>query len=71
MAKLIVEEGGKRRRFRLNPGKLTIGSGEEATLHLTSQGVARIHAVLVFKDGVVTIEPEAGVAPLKVGGKSH
>ncbi|HJM58633.1 MAG: hypothetical protein CMJ98_01005 [Planctomycetes bacterium] len=71
MAKLIVEEGGKRRRFRLNPGKLTIGSGEEATLHLTSQGVARIHAVLVFKDGAVTIEPEAGVAPLKVGGKSH
>jgi len=71
MAKLIVEEGGKRRRFRLNPGKLTIGSGEEATLRLTSEGVARIHATLIFKDGVVTIEPEAGVAPVKMGGKSH
>ncbi len=71
MAKLIVEEGGKRRRFRLNPGKLTIGSGEEATLRLTSEGVARIHAVLIFKDGVVTLEPEAGVAPIMVGGKSH
>jgi hypothetical protein len=71
MAKLIVEEGGKRRRFRLNPGKLTIGSGEEATLRLTSDGVARIHAALIFKDGIVTIEPEAGVAPIKVGGKSH
>ena len=71
MAKLIVEEGGKRRRFRLNPGKLTIGSGEEATLRLESEGVARIHAVLIFKDGVVTLEPEAGVAPIKVAGKSH
>jgi hypothetical protein len=71
MAKLIVEEGGKRRSFRLNPGRLTIGSGEEATLRLTSEGVARIHAVLTFEDGVVTLEPEAGVAPIKVGGKSH
>ncbi|GEM_PF-1137815 len=71
MAILIVEEGGKRRRFRLNPGKLTLGSGEEATLRLTSEGVARIHAVLVCEDGVVTLQPEAGVAPIKVGGRSQ
>ena len=32
MARLILEEGGERRAFRVNQGKLTIGSSEACTL---------------------------------------
>ena len=70
MAKLILEEGGKRRRFRLNEGRMTIGSGDAATLTLTGDGVAEVHAELVFKDGEAVLVPRPGVAPLKVGGRA-
>ena len=44
MARLILEEDGQTRRFRLNEGKLTIGSGEAATLRCHSADVAEVHA---------------------------
>ena len=50
MARLIVEEGGKARRFKLNPGTLTIGSGESATLTLESSELAEVHAELEFDE---------------------
>ena len=32
MARLILQEGEQTRRFKLNNGKLSIGSGAEATI---------------------------------------
>ena len=69
MAKLILEEGGKRRRFRLNEGKLTIGSGEAATLTLESDDVAEVHAELEFRNGQATLTPRKGVAPMSMQGR--
>ncbi len=71
MTRLIVEEGGKRRRFRLNPGKLSIGSGEQAALRLSSEDVAAVHAVLEFDGEQATLHLEAGVAPVQMGGRSR
>ena len=69
MSRLIVEDGGKRRRFRLNPGRLTIGSSEQATLTLAAQDVAEIHAELELAEGRVVLRPRPGVAPVTAGGK--
>lgn len=68
MTRLIVEEGGKRRGFKVGEGKLSIGSGSAATLKLTSAGVAEVHAELEVKDGRAVLRPMPGVLPPKVGG---
>lgn len=70
MARLILDENGAKRRFKLNPGKLTIGSGAAATLKLTSPDVAELHAELVFEAGVARLRPRPGVVPPTVGGKA-
>ena len=46
MVRLIVEEQGARRAFRLGNGVLLIGSGPEARLVLRSAGVAEAHGWL-------------------------
>lgn len=69
MARLTLDENGAKRRFKLNPGKLTIGSGDAATLKLTSPNVAELHAELVFEAGVARLRPRPGVLPPTLGGK--
>jgi hypothetical protein len=70
MARLTLDENGATRRFKLNPGKLTIGSGDAATLRLTSANVAELHAELVFEAGVARLRPRPGVVPPSLGGKA-
>jgi hypothetical protein len=70
MARLILDDGGKRRAFKLNPGRMTIGSGEGATLRLESPDVAETHAELQVKeDGSVTLVPRPGVMPPTLLGR--
>ncbi|MEZ6018077.1 MAG: FHA domain-containing protein [Planctomycetota bacterium] len=70
MARLTLDENGAKRRFKLNPGKLTIGSGDAATLRLASPNVAELHAELVFEAGVARLRPRPGVLPPTLGGKA-
>lgn len=69
MVKLIVEEGGKRRAFRMGQGVLTVGSGAEARLKLASTEVAEIHFELELGEGGVTLRARPGVVPPRVGGQ--
>jgi hypothetical protein len=68
MTKLIVEEGGARRAFRMGKGVLTVGSGAAARLRLASPGVAEVHFELELSEEGVRLRPRPGVAPLSVGG---
>jgi len=69
MTRLIVEEGGQRRAFRLGEGVLTLGSGAEAKLRLKSTDVAEIHAEIEVRGDVVRLRPRPGVLPPTVGGQ--
>jgi hypothetical protein len=68
MTRLVVEEGGERRAFKVGEGRLTIGSGAAAKLRLQSTDVASIHAELEVRAGVATLHVRPGVVPVKVGG---
>jgi len=68
MPKLIVEEGGKKRQFRLGPGILTVGSGAEARLKLTSSEVAEVHLELDVQPDGVKLRPRPGVVAPKLVG---
>ena len=69
MTRLIVEDGGRRRAFRLGDGKLTVGSSEKAKLRLASDGVADIHVELEVTEGVITLVCKPGVLPPKLAGR--
>lgn len=60
MARLIVRDGDRRKAYRIQKGRLTIGSGEEARLRLESEGVAETHAVLEVRDGRARLVPHPG-----------
>lgn len=68
MVKLIVEEGGKRRAFRMGKGVLTVGSGAEARLKLASTEVAEVHFELELGEGGVKLRARPGVVPPKLAG---
>ena len=68
MTKLVLEEGGKRREFRLGAGLLTVGSGEGARLRLESSQVADVHLEIDIREDGVTVRPRPGVLPPKVSG---
>jgi hypothetical protein len=68
MARLIVEEGGKRRAFKVGTGHLTVGSGAEARLKLASTDVAEIHFELDVKGEDVVLRTRPGVLPPQVDG---
>ncbi len=68
MAKLIVEEGGARRVFRMGKGVLTVGSGAEARLRLSSPDVAEIHFELERSEQAIKLRPRPGVVPPRIGG---
>jgi hypothetical protein len=69
MAKLIVEEGGGRRAFRMGKGVLTVGSGADARLRLASGDVAEVHLELELAGDVVKLRPRPGVVPPRVDGQ--
>ncbi len=69
MARLILDEGGNLRAFKLNDGRMTLGSGESCTLKLVSEEVADVHAELRVEDGVVTLIPRQGVLPPQLLGQ--
>jgi len=60
MARLIVRDGERRKAYRIQKGRLTIGSGAEARLRLESEGVAEEHAVLEVRDGRARLVPHPG-----------
>ena len=66
--RLILEENGETRRFKLNQGTLTVGSGENCTLKVTSEDVADVHLELRVDGEDVVVIPRKGVGPVKVGG---
>ncbi len=68
MTRLIVDEGGARRAFKMGEGVLSIGTGAEARLKLTSPDVAALHATLELAGGVATLHIQPGVVPPTVGG---
>jgi hypothetical protein len=63
MVKLMVEEGGVQRAFRLGDGLLTVGSGESARLALASPGIAAVHCELEIAGEEVRVRPMPGVLP--------
>ena len=69
MARLIVEEGGQRRAFKVGDGVLSLGSGGEARLRLRSTDVAEVHAEISIEGGVATLRPRPGVVPPTLGGE--
>ena len=68
MTRLIVEEGGKRRAFRVGEGVLTIGTGQEAKLKVSSTDVAEIHAELSITGGRAVLRSRPGVVPPEIEG---
>jgi hypothetical protein len=69
MARLILEENGKKRAFNLRDGKLSIGSGDSCTLTLESADIAEVHAELELRGDVATLIPRPGVMPPMVNGR--
>ncbi|MHC4263004.1 MAG: FHA domain-containing protein [Planctomycetota bacterium] len=80
MPRLIVDDAGKRKAFRVTQGRLSVGSGADAKLALTASGVEEQHAnILVSPEGVrvqvlapVTVSGErveGGVIDLDFGAK--
>lgn len=66
--RLVVEEDGERRAFRLGKGVLVLGSGEEARLRLAAPGVAARHARLEVRGAEVELVLEPGAAPAAIDG---
>ena len=69
MARLILEEGGNTRRFKLSTGKLTFGSSDKATLTLTSDDVAAMHGQIEMGEDGAVLRIAKGVTAPKVGGR--
>lgn len=69
MARLIVEEGGRRRAFKVGNGILTLGTGAEARLKVTASDVAEIHVEVQIKNGQAYLRPRPGVMPPTLMGE--
>ena len=69
MARLVIEEGGKRRAFKVGDGILTIGTGAEARLKVSSPDVAEIHAEVQITGGKAVLRPRPGVMPPSIAGQ--
>ncbi len=69
MVRLVVEEAGERRAFKVGRGRITIGSGEGAKLKLTGPGIAEVHAELEVDGDEVRLIPRPGVLPPVVAGR--
>lgn len=65
-----MDEAGRRRAFRIDRGRVTIGSGAGAELRLTGAGLADVHAELEVRGDDVVLTPRPGVLPPSVGGRA-
>ncbi|MFT4539788.1 MAG: hypothetical protein ACI841_000224 [Planctomycetota bacterium] len=70
MARLIVDDGIKPRRFQLKNGKITIGSGQASKLRLEDSQLAELHAELEYNGEEATLRLSRGVRPADAAGKS-
>ncbi len=70
MAILILEEGDTRRRFRLNEGRITLGSAADCALCLTASDVAAQHLEIICDGADVRIKVASGVQPVKIAGRA-
>jgi len=70
MAKLIVDDAGARKAFRLPKGRLTVGSDEGNTLRLVSEGVAARHLEIATTDTSSVVRVPADGAPVQLGGRT-
>ncbi len=70
MTKLWLEEGGKRRVFRLGSGLLSVGSGAGAKLRVESGDVAEVHFELELGDRSARVLPRRGVLPPRIAGRA-
>ena len=64
MSKLIVDDAGNQRAFRLGEGRLTIGSGATDKLRLEAGGVEPAHLTLIVRGKSVSID---ATAPVELG----
>lgn len=70
MVRLILEENGQRRAFRVGAGVLTLGSGPDAKLQLASDGVAALHAELEVVGDHAQLRLLPGVAAPTLDGET-
>jgi hypothetical protein len=69
MTRLIVDDGGQRRAFKIQDGRLTVGSGPDASLRLAGGDVADLHLDLEVEGGRVKVRARPGVTPPLVDGR--
>ena len=69
MTKLIIEEGGERRGYKIGRGKLTLGSGAEAKLRIADPNVAAVHAELEVAEKRAVLRLRPGVLPATQAGR--
>lgn len=70
MTRLIVDDGGQRRAFKIQDGRLTVGSGPDASLRLSAGDVADLHFDLEVAGGRVTLRARPGVTAPQVDGRA-
>ena len=66
MTKLILEEGGQRREFHVGDGRLSVGSGADAKLRLSSSDVAELHLQLDVVGNEARVIPSPGVVAPRI-----
>ncbi len=69
MVRLIVQSGEGTRRFKLGEGKLTLGSGERATLTVESDVLEEVHAVIEVTEEEVRLTARPGSTPPVLRGR--
>ncbi len=66
MPKLIVEDAGQKKAFRVTQGRLSVGCGADAKLALKSDGVEEHHAILLVAPEGVRVQV---LAPVVIAGR--
>lgn len=69
MTRLIVDDGGEQRAFKIQDGRLTVGSGPDATLRLSAGDVADLHLDLEVEGGRVKLRARPGVTAPQMDGR--
>lgn len=67
MPRLIVDDAGQKKAFRVSKGRLSIGSDDSAKLRLTADGVEAQHATLIVRPDGVDVQV---AAPVTIDGKT-
>ncbi len=70
MARLIVDDAGARKAFRLPKGRLTVGSGEGVTLRLSAPGVVDRHLEILVTDASTSVRVAPGAPKVALGNRT-